>query len=86
MNKLEQATFAETLRPTRVKIPDPPVWKYFGGIQSPAMWWTVDCDTQDRWFVLESYDFGKTWATNCELPSRQECWDFVATWFAQFYE
>ena len=63
-----------------------PVFKFHGSSEHCPMWWSVEDPTEDvRWAVLESYNEGKTWITNCILDSNQAAWDFIAAWFAQFY-
>jgi hypothetical protein len=60
-----------------------PIWKFHGSRDLGPMWWSVDIYD---FAVVESYDQGKTWGVNCRLANTQDCWDFIAFWFSQFYE
>lgn len=47
------------------------------------MWWAVQWDTQEELaWVMESYDQGKSWLTNCDQRSMAKAMQFVEDWIA----
>jgi len=63
-----------------------PDFKFFGTEDHDPVIWSVEATDDGRFDVIESYDGGETWICNCTVASKQEGWDFIAAWFAQFYE
>jgi hypothetical protein len=67
-------------------------FKFYGAPHNDAnhaqmQWAVMPAETDGaNWEVLESYDNGKTWLCNCIVPTEQAGWDFIAAWFAQWYE
>ena len=61
-------------------------FKFHGSSDHDPMLWAVDTMFDGSAYVMESYDDGATWICNCHLDSEQAGWDFIAAWFAQFYE
>ena len=57
-----------------------------GSVDCPPMMWSVEPRGDEGFAVIESYDCGKNWGTNCVLPTGIECVNFIAAWFSQWYE